>query len=345
MSLKWKFSGLFFSLFSALVVLVFSGCEGCKREERRDPYLKLPFVENFDRPQLGKLWFTEAPGRWWIEYSATMRSGRLCGEMAQNLPLFLRARLPKEVVIELDAWAEEDEGDVKIEIFNDGFFHATGYVLIHGGWHNTYSIIDRLGEHNEDRRWKRGGPKKGKKYHWKVIRRFERDSKGNTVGIIEWYIDGQLFLTYRDPEPLVGEKHEYFAFGNWNAKTCFDNLSIERYQRRGSGPSTSKSTRPIPSQALQKAAEPEPIQGGENNADNLKGKPVQSDTVGSNPGSSERGEKSNQRRADSPKVLSVPAIKRRAGKPLQINLPRLDPKFAPKNLNPVLKMVPQKTER
>ncbi len=240
-----------------LLVPFLINCEGCKKEAL-DPPLKLPFYDNFDRPKLGDLWYTEAPGRWWIEYSSTKRDGRLCAEQAQNLPLFLKRTLPDEVVVEFDAWAEESEGDVKIEIFTDGRFHATGYVLIHGGWHNRFSIIDRLDEHNKDRRWVRGGPVKGRKYHWKVVRRLERDKKtGRLIGILEWFLDGKLFLSYLDRQPLLGQSHKYFAFSNWNARICFDNLKIYAY-RRPETKASKNSTQPTAKSPIQKSADQKP---------------------------------------------------------------------------------------
>lgn len=218
-----------FALFGCFSCLV--ACESCE-EKSNIPSLQLPFADNFDRPTLGSSWFTERPGRWKIQYDTKTQTGQLCVWQARNMPLFLRGKLPRNVVIEFDAWAKQGEGDVKIELFTDGKYHATGYVLIHGGWNNSWSIIDRLDEHNPNcraheahqktncRRVMRGGPVAQKRYHWKVVR------FGDTV---EWFLDGKLYLRYPDPMPLEGSAHQFFAFSNWIAHVCFDNLQIKEY--------------------------------------------------------------------------------------------------------------------
>tara|TARA_B100001989_G_scaffold253049_1_gene237708 strand:+ start:2469 stop:3587 length:1119 start_codon:yes stop_codon:yes gene_type:complete len=225
MNVRWNRLCLLFLL--PLVGL--GGCEGCD-EKNQTPTLKVPFSDDFNRKTLGSQWFSEMSGRWRIVASAkNQRDGRLCVEQARNNPLFLLGRLPRDVEIEFDAWAHERTGDVKIELFTDGRFHASGYVLVHGGWNNSTSIIDRLGEHNKNckwkqqskrilcRRWKRGGPKKDRKYHWRVVRRGEK---------LQWFVDGKLYMQYHDPSPLDGKNHGFFAFSNWIAYTCFDNLKI-----------------------------------------------------------------------------------------------------------------------
>jgi hypothetical protein len=203
-----------------LLLVGLAGCEDCV--EVRTKKLSLPFTDNFNRSHLGKMWRSEMSGLWRIEYNSKKGEGRLCVENARNNPLFLKGRLPRNVIVEFDAWALSDEGDVKIELFTDGRYHATGYVLIHGGWHNKVSIIDRLDEHNKNRKRRRGGPAKKRRYHWKVVRH------GKTV---YWYLNGGKtpYMTYKDPQPLEGRGHEFFAFSNWHAYVCFDNLRIRRW--------------------------------------------------------------------------------------------------------------------
>lgn len=226
----------FFSRFSLVLsfctlAVFWVSCESCEQKGSVPP-LTLPFADNFDRPTLGNQWHTERPGRWKIEYDTKTRQGQLCVFHARNMPLFLRGKLPRNVVIEFDAWAKQPEGDVKIELFTDGKYHATGYVLIHGGWKNSWSIIDRLDEHNPNcrsdqvhqkthcRRVRRGGPVAQKRYRWKVVR------FGDTV---EWFLDGKFYMRYPDLMPLEGSAHRFFAFSNWEARVCFDNLQINEY--------------------------------------------------------------------------------------------------------------------
>lgn len=197
------------------------GCEGCE-ETKRSAQLSLPFTDNFNRPQIGTKWWTNRPGRWNIKYNSQTKQGQLCVESARNNHLFLQARLPRNVSIEFDAWAREKDGDVKAEIFSDGRYNKTGYVLVHGGWSNSISIIDRLDEHNKDRRVRRnkdGSPMviRNKKYHWKITRIGSK---------VTWYLNGKHHLTYDDTYPLTGKGHEHFAFGNWIARVCYDNVHI-----------------------------------------------------------------------------------------------------------------------
>ncbi len=223
------------------------GCEGCEIQETSTT-LSSPFSDNFDRPSLGAMWSSEMAGRWRIQYDERTKQGRLCVEQARNNPLFLRGALPRDVVVEFDAYAQEKDGDVKIELFTDGRFHATGYVLVHGGWNNAMSIIDRLGEHNRDcsakeqntrahcRRWtRREKVVLQKRHHWKVIRHGEK---------LLWYLDGKLFMRYDDPQPLEGKGHQFFAFSNWIAHVCYDNLTIRPYT-----PKTVQKETPSPSRA------------------------------------------------------------------------------------------------
>lgn len=235
------------------------GCQGCE-QPKIAKVLQLPFTEDFNRQELGAMWSSDMSGRWRIKYDANKNQGRLCVEQARNNPLFLRARLPRDVEIEFDAWATERSGDVKIELFNDGRFHATGYVLIHGGWNNSTSIIDRLDEHNPNcrwkeqnhrkhcRRWKRGGPKRNRRYHWKVTRSGE---------FLRWTLDGKLFMQYNDPDPLAGRGHEHFAFSNWIAHVCFDNLKISEHKPAKSMTQTQPTPTPA-APAVRQALAPKP---------------------------------------------------------------------------------------
>jgi hypothetical protein len=126
-------------------------------------------------------------------------------------------------------------------------------VLIHGGWNNSLSIIARLDEHGApirqlqeeanrvaaEKKLPNAGLKEtgvftpttrmrveanpypvqiGRTYHWRIERR---------GSVISWFIDGQKFMEFDDPYPLVGEKHNRFGFSSWEAQLYFDNLKIE----------------------------------------------------------------------------------------------------------------------
>lgn len=206
----------------------------------------LPYQDDFSDPSTiqRNYWTTGALWR--------TVDGWLLAPGAKNNPLWLKARLPQDVVVELDVRSESPEGDAKVEIFGDGLNHASGYVLIHGGWNNSISIIARLDEHGrslqhlqqEARRIsrERGLPstsvvdtgvfqrdtrmrveanpypvQMGKVYRWRIERR---------GSLLRWSIDGKPFMELDDPFPLAGPGHDRFGFSGWEAQLYFDNLKI-----------------------------------------------------------------------------------------------------------------------
>ena len=171
----------------------------------------VPFTDNFDRTDLGENWLDNMGGQWHI------KDGRVHNTGAQNAPLWLRAKLPDDVVVEFDAWTDPRICDTKFEVFADGRTHATGYALILGGWKNSISTIARLDEHQKDRLEKRSDCVPGKKVHWKVERR---------GSLLFWYLDDKLYMQLNDPQPLKGKGHDRFAFNNWASDVYYDNLSI-----------------------------------------------------------------------------------------------------------------------
>jgi hypothetical protein len=160
--------------------------------------------------------------------------GQLLSPGVKNNPLWLRASLPNDVAVEFDVRSMSPEGDIKVEIFGDGSDHASGYVLIHGGWNNSISIIARLDEHGpsfntlnmaqyaaDTRTRVEAAPFRveiGRTYHWRIERRGK---------VITWFIDGQPFMRFDDPLPLTGKGHDRFGFSSWEAQLYFDNLKVE----------------------------------------------------------------------------------------------------------------------
>ncbi len=173
----------------------------------------LPFTDDFSRAELGDNW-TGDPG--W-----SIKDGQVFSAGTQNHPLWLKARLPDDVTIELDVRTESPSGDIKFEIFADGRNHASGYIFIFGGWKNTISVIARKDEHGADRMElkRRDQVKMGQMYHMRVVR------KGK---VIKWYVDGKLLLDYYDSDPLRGPGNDRFAFNNWQSPLYFDNLKIKK---------------------------------------------------------------------------------------------------------------------
>jgi hypothetical protein len=232
-----------------VLALTAATAAGCKA---KTPVISQPFVDSFDRAELGVGWLDTSHGQFQV------REGKLNVQGGLNRPLWLRKRLPRDLVVELDVMSKSDAGDIKVELFGDGesfdpdqgTYYPTGYVFVFGGWNNELSIIGKLGEHDDgvkaSRPHKRppapdpvvlAGPGSsepaaaqaqkpagldvgvvpGRTYHWVISR------KG---GQIDWKIDGETFLSWSDPAPLYGDDKSFLGFNNWQADVYFDNLSI-----------------------------------------------------------------------------------------------------------------------
>ncbi len=200
----------------------------------------IPDSDDFADPSTIAKHYNTTGGLWRVV------GGELMSPGVKNNPLWLRASLPADVAVEFDVRSTSQAGDIKCEIFGDGMDHASGYVLIHGGWNNQLSVIARLDEHGaslaslytlarqrgssdlvqsgvfrpEQRMRVEASPypvQPGRSYHWRIER------KG---GRLSWSIDGALFMEFTDPFPLVGPGHDRFGFSSWNSDLYFDNLRI-----------------------------------------------------------------------------------------------------------------------
>lgn len=171
----------------------------------------VPFADDFEREAIGPNYFSTG-GHWRIERGVVHSPG------SKNNPLWLKARLPDDVAVEFDVRSEASEGDIKAEIFGNGRDHASGYVMVFGGWSNSISVLARLDEHGRDRKENRGlKVQKGKTY------RIRLERKGT---LLSWYADGALMMQWDDPAPLRGRGHDRFGFSSWEADLYFDNLKI-----------------------------------------------------------------------------------------------------------------------
>lgn len=185
---------------------------------------RLVYSDDFERAEIGADWHQGAPDPGWKAGTWRIEGGRLRGDNIHNAALWLQRPMPEKVRVEFDARAESDTGDVKCEIFGDGRTHQSGYILIMGGWSNSVITIARQDEHAEERkqdnRCRRTPDQRsvcvepGVDYRWAIER---------TDGVVRWYVDGQLLLTYDDADPVRGR---HFAFNNWEAPVTFDNLAI-----------------------------------------------------------------------------------------------------------------------
>jgi len=184
------------------------------------------FTDDFNRPDLGLNYF--ATGGY-----ARIVNGELLSPGVKNNPLWLRAVLPENVQVDFDARSESPDGDLKCEIFGNGYSHASGYVLIYGAWQNNITLIARLDEHgpvvspNLPSPIPNGGRVRverhdlrvaqGQTYHWTIRRQGEQ---------LTWSLDGQPILEMIDHEPLKGVGHDRFALSSWDVDAFYDNLKI-----------------------------------------------------------------------------------------------------------------------
>lgn len=205
-----------------------------------EPTVTLPYNQSFDAGHLGPEW-SMSGGGWRV------LDGRLFNSGAHNVPLWLAAALPHDVRVSFEAESNSEAVDLKFEVFGDGRHHASGYVVILGGWNNSRSIIARLDEHGPLRtprmtetlraevtrdaaaaqarhRDRREVVSRGvhMEPHHPYQLRFER--RGNEL---RFFVDGELHLEYFDPSPLAGQGQDRFAFNNWASEVFFDNLRIE----------------------------------------------------------------------------------------------------------------------
>lgn len=198
----------------AFSLLAAAGCRA------KVPAITEPFEDGFDRAEVGPNWHDTGGSFRVVDGKLNVANGR-------NHPLWLRRKLPADLIVELDAMSKSPEGDLKVELFGDGEafdpdgnrYTPTGYIFVFGGWMNSQSIIGRLGEHDAEVKATRSAPPvvPGKTYHWTITKR---------GGQIDWTIDGQPFLSWTDPQPLSGARHQYFAIGNWETNVYFDTLKI-----------------------------------------------------------------------------------------------------------------------
>jgi hypothetical protein len=187
-------------------------------------------VAPIDTSAIGPNWNQLAIGYWKIE------NGRLCGKGARNRGIWLNRVLPINARIEFDATAETADGDLKAELWGDGvsgattvsYTNASSYLSILGGWKNTFHVLARVNEHAGDRKQikvdkesddpRAQAVSTSQPYRFKVER-----ADGHTV---RWFVNGIEYLSYDDPEPLVGIGHDHFGFNNWEVKVCFDNVKV-----------------------------------------------------------------------------------------------------------------------
>ncbi len=214
--------------------------------EEPDVTARVPYQQDFSDPGVVERDFFGLGGYWRVV------GGQLLAPQVKNNPLWLQARLPDDVAVEFDVRAEFPEGDIRVELFGDGTNPGSGYVLVHGGWNNTMSVLarkdvnapslrslqqdaarvaEKLGLSSVDlvntgvfkpgtrvRVESNSLPvQAGRTYHWRVERRGT---------LLRWSIDGRPFLELNDPFPFKGYGNDRLGFSGFEAPVYYDNLRV-----------------------------------------------------------------------------------------------------------------------
>jgi hypothetical protein len=207
---------------------------------------RLPYIQDFSDGTAVVRDFSALGGYW------RAVNGQLLGPSVKSNPLWLQARLPDDVIVEFDVRSEYPEGDIRVELFGDGSDPSSGYVLLHGGWNNTLSVLARkdvnapplhslqrqasrmaerlglpstdlvnTGKFEEDTRVRVESNtfpvQQGRTYHWRIERRGT---------LLRWSIDGQPFLELNDPFPLKGPGNDRLGLSGWESLLYYDNLRV-----------------------------------------------------------------------------------------------------------------------
>jgi hypothetical protein len=194
--------------------------------------VQVPFHDDFGRAELGPNYrsFGGAP---------RVSNGSLVVAGVRNNPVWLNASLPQNVRVEVDARCDSTDGDIKVEIFGNGWDHGSGYLLYFGAWTNTNSVIAKIDENAEPKqsleaRERRGEVKVRAGTPVRVERRDPKVQAQRTYhyrierngGHLFWYVDNDLFLDLDDPFPLVGTGHDRLGLSSWDGMVSFSNLTV-----------------------------------------------------------------------------------------------------------------------
>jgi hypothetical protein len=97
----------------------------------------VPFADDFNRDDVGPNYWSTG-GDWRIE------GGELHAPGTRNNPLWLQAALPHDVAIDFDVRRVSAEGELKFDLFGDGFNLYSGYEFVMGAGNNQITSISRL---------------------------------------------------------------------------------------------------------------------------------------------------------------------------------------------------------
>src|SRR6266702_4663919 len=192
----------------------------------------VPFRDDFERATLGEAYWSNG-GHWRIA------RGQVYSPGVGNNPLWLKARLPRDVRIEFDVRSEKldepapTESELRAQLANLAQPYARKLEGLEALWERLRGPFVRSSARADLDRLEKGTyyqpdtPRVVKRLDLKVERgRTYHETVTRRGGLIRWEQDGQLVLEMNDGAPLPIEGHDRFGFSSWQNDTYFDNLKI-----------------------------------------------------------------------------------------------------------------------
>jgi hypothetical protein len=204
----------------------------------------LPFVDDFSNPATVAAHYHSLGG------FPRVLNGELLSPGTKNYPLWLKATLPDNVLIEFDAHTPSPEGEIRVELFGNGIDHLSGYEIVYASW-NAVGVqgklpasLVRLDENAPTlQRWMGlaraaggglkaagFGPKSGIRVEGPAVSlelghiyRMRIERRGDTL---RWWVDGQRLVEFKDPYPLKGPWHDRVGLSSLEGDVYYDNFRV-----------------------------------------------------------------------------------------------------------------------
>lgn len=206
----------------------------------------VPWTDDFSDPGTVQKNYWSSGALWRVQ------NGELFGPGPKASVLWLTAKLPHDVAVDVDVRSPVPGSDAQVHLFGNGTDWGSGYVVTGGAGGGGAFAIGRLGTYDAptaaqrvatarqagstantlDELAKEGrllpstswhtdvmaqatGP--NQRVHWHVER----------VGAeLRWFIDGKLVSRTSDPVPLEGPGHDRVGLSGWEADVFYDNLKV-----------------------------------------------------------------------------------------------------------------------
>jgi Farnesoic acid 0-methyl transferase len=204
----------------------------------------LPFADDFSNPATVAAHYHSLGG------FPRVVNGELLSPGTKNNPLWLKATLPDNVLVEWDAHAPATDGEIRVELFGNGIDHLSGYELVYAPWTavgvqgRLPATLVRLDENAPTlQRWQEKaraaggsltgvgyGPNSGIRVEGPPVSiepgrvyRMRVERRGDTL---RWWVDGQRIVEFRDPFPLKGPWHDRVGLSSVEGDVYYDNFRV-----------------------------------------------------------------------------------------------------------------------